>query len=161
MIRHGMYVIFIITDPTNNSNNTCDLFRHSGRFNLQQVIEYVYTFNSTYDQYELDWLDLIGRYMCKCLNPSLLDNNLHKNTVTSPVTVVLVEIFFTVSYVSFNTMDQCKKVLSIVKIADFPGENVTACWLNIKYLCEHLEVSGYWDHFFVVVITKNSKGCSE
>ena len=52
-VRHGMYYIFIIIDRTKNSNKTYDLFRYSGRFTLQQVINYMDTFKYTDYQYEL------------------------------------------------------------------------------------------------------------
>ena len=43
------------------------------------------------------------------LGPSLLDNIIKKTNLTSPGTVVMLAIFITVAYVSFNTMEQCRR----------------------------------------------------
>ena len=53
VIRHGIYDVFFIPDPNKNPKDTYDLFRNSGRFNLQKIIDHVDTFKSTADQCEL------------------------------------------------------------------------------------------------------------
>ena len=51
--------------------------------------------------------------------------------------------------------------LSLINITDFPGDNVTDFFPNIKSLCNHLDGSGYWDKLFLVGIAKTFKGLSE
>ena len=77
-----MYDVCIMPDPNKNPKGIYDLFRHSGRFNLKQIIGYVDTFKSTADQYDLEQLDWSGRYMYNYLDPYLLDNTPKNNTVT-------------------------------------------------------------------------------
>ena len=43
VIRHSMYDVFIMLDPNKNSKEIYGLFKHSGRFTLQHVINYVDT----------------------------------------------------------------------------------------------------------------------
>ena len=90
VIWHVIYSVFIMTDPNKNSKETYEFFRHSVRLTLHQVINYLDTFKSKSDQYELERLDWSGRYIHNYLDLSLLDNILNKTTVTSPGTVVLV-----------------------------------------------------------------------
>ena len=69
VISHGIYDIFIMPFTNNNPKDNYDLFRHSIRFTLKQVIEYVDTLKSTSNQYEIDCLDWSGRYMRNYLDP--------------------------------------------------------------------------------------------
>ena len=156
-----MHDVFIISDTKKNSKENYNFFRYSDRFILQQVIDYVDTFKSTAEQYELDCLYWSVHYMLNSIYPSLMDKIIKKATMTSPETVVLVAIFVTVESVSFDTMDHYKRELSLINITEFSGDNVADCFLKIKSLCEHLDRSGYWDHNLLFGIEKFFKGCSE
>ena len=112
-----MYDVFIMPYPKNNSKETYELFIHSGRLTLKQVIYYRYRFKYKSDQYDLDWLDWIGLYMRNSLDPSLLDNMIKNTTVTPPGPVVLV-LFFTIASVSFETTEKHKSKLAALWVAD-------------------------------------------
>ena len=104
-----MYDVFIVPYPKNIPKETYNLLSRSVMFTLQQVIKYVDTFKYIADQYELGFLDWSWRYMRNYLGPSLLDDIIKKTNLTSPGTVVMLAIFITVAYVSFNTMELCKR----------------------------------------------------
>ena len=136
VIRHGIYDVFIMPDPKNNPKETYDLFRNNIRFTLKQVIDYVDTFKSTADHYDIDCLYYSGIYMHTYIDQPFLYKITNNKTVTLPDPVVLVGNFVTIAYVSLDIMDKCKREPMLIKITHFLGKNVRECCLNIKYLCE-------------------------
>ena len=156
MIVTGMWDVFSIPDPDTSTNKKWDLFKDHARIPSKHVTKYIKDLKDDVgtDSYALQNLEWSGIYLQNSITHDLLAKVLRLVPITASGPEVFMAILSVCYSDSYDALEQTKTNLKLIKLKDYPGENVEECVTVISQLAERLDSAGAFEPQLLCSIMK-------
>jgi hypothetical protein len=143
MLDCGMLDVFLIPDPLTPTTKY-NLFDKTSRFTLDAVQRHIASFKLRADHWEIDNLQLSGKFLLASLSATLLSSVIAEIGLDASGPEVL-SATMTVLYkgAGSDVLDNVKNKVCNMKLSSYPGENVELMNEDMKILLDLLD-SAEW-----------------